>query len=53
MCKDIATPPPPNTDGLLFLEKTLHVWEAIKNVLDIAEELRNRSSIRKGRVEVY
>lgn len=53
MCRDNATPTPPDTEGLLFLNKTLTVWEDIRNALAIVEELRKEPSHRNSRVEVY
>ena len=53
MCRDSATPTPPDTEGLLFLEKTLTVWEDIRNALSIVEELRKEPSHSNARVEVY
>ena len=53
MCRDNATPTPPNTEGLLFLNKTLTVWEDIRNALAIVEELRKGPSHSNARVEVY
>ena len=53
MCRDIATPTPPDTEGLIFLNKTLTVWEDIRNALAIVEELRKRPSHNNARLEVY
>ena len=53
MCRDIATPTPPNTEGLIFLNKTLTVWEDIRNALAIVEELRKGPTHSNARVEVY
>jgi len=53
MCRDIATPTPPNTEGLIFLNKTLTVWEDIRNALAIVEELRKGPTHNNSRVEVY
>jgi hypothetical protein len=53
MCRDIATPTPPDTEGLTFLNKTLTVWEDIRNALVIVEELRKGSLYGNARVEVY
>ena len=53
MCRDIATPTQPDTEGLLFLDKTLTVWEDIRNALAIVEELRNGPIYSNARVEVY
>ena len=53
MCRDNATPIPPNTEGLIFLDKTLTVWEDIRNALAIVEELRKGPSHSNSRVEVY
>lgn len=53
MCRGIATPTPPDTEGLIFLDKTLTVWEDIRNALAIVEELRKGLSHSNARVEVY
>ena len=53
MCRDIATPPPPDTEGLIFLNKTLTVWEDIRNALAIVEELRKGPTHSNSRVEVF
>jgi len=53
MCRDNATPTPPDTEGLTFLNKTLTVWDDIRNALVIVEELRNGSSHSNARVEVH
>jgi len=53
MCRDIATPTPPDTEGLIFLNKTLTVWEDIRNALAIVEELRKGPTHSNARVEVY
>ena len=53
MCRDIATPTPPDTEGLIFLNKTLTVWEDIRNALAIVEELRKGPTHSNSRVEVY
>jgi hypothetical protein len=53
MCRDIATPTPPDTEGLIFLNKTLTVWEDIRNALAIVEELRKGPTYSNARVEVY
>jgi hypothetical protein len=53
MCRDIATPTPPDTEGLIFVNKTLTVWEDIRNALAIVEELRKGPSHNNARVEVY
>ena len=53
MCRDSATPKPPDTEGLLFLNKTLTVWEDIRKALSIVEELRKQQSHSNARVEVY
>jgi hypothetical protein len=53
MCRDVATPTPPNTEGLNFLSKTLTVWEDIRNALAIVEELRKGPSHSNARIEVY
>ena len=53
MCRDIATPTPPNTGGLTFLDKTLTVWEDIRNALAIVEELRRGPNYSNARVEVF
>ena len=53
MCRDNATPTPPDTEGLFILNKTLTVWEDIRNALAIVEELRKQQSHSNARVEVY
>ena len=53
MCRDIATPTPPDTEGLIFLDKTLTVWEDIRNALTIVEERRKGPTHNNARVEVY
>lgn len=53
MCRDIATPAPPNTEGLIFLDKTLTVWEDIRNALAIVEELHKEPPHCNARVEVF
>jgi len=53
MCRDIATPTPPNTEGLTFHNKTLTVWDDIRNALAIVEELRKDPSYSNARLEVY
>jgi hypothetical protein len=53
MCRDIATPTLPDTEGLIFLDKTLTVWEDIRNALAIVEELRKQQSHSNARVEMY
>jgi len=53
MCRDCATPKPPDTEGLLFLNKTLTVWKDIRKALSIVEELRKQQSHSNARVEVY
>ncbi|MFW9788464.1 MAG: hypothetical protein ACFFE1_12350 [Candidatus Thorarchaeota archaeon] len=53
MCRDNATPTPPDTEGLLFVNKTLTVWVDIRNALAIVEELRKGPSHNNARVEVY
>ncbi len=53
MCRDNATPTPPDTEGLFFLDKTLTVWEDIRNALAIVEELRKQQTQSNARVEVY
>ncbi|OLS26878.1 MAG: hypothetical protein ThorAB25_20930 [Candidatus Thorarchaeota archaeon AB_25] len=53
MCRDIATPTPPDTEDLIFLDKTLTVWEDIRNALAIVEELRKGPTHTNARVEVY
>jgi hypothetical protein len=53
MCRDNATPTQPDTEGLTFFNKTLTVWDDIRNALAIVEELRNGPSHGNARVEVY
>jgi hypothetical protein len=53
MCRESATPTPPDTEGLFFLNQSLTVWGDIRNALSTVEELRKQQPHRNARVEVY
>ncbi len=54
MCRDNATPTPPDPEGLQFLlEKTLVGWEEIRDVLSFVERLVMQGTDNHVRIEVY
>ena len=53
MCRDNATPTPPDPEGLHFVGKTLVGWEEIRDSLSFVEKLRKQETHNHARIEVY